>query len=1827
MRRKVLFLLTIVFVCVFSANAQTKITVDESQISAFFADGMFFVNFNLKNSGNSESGRINIQILDQNDKVLAKSLVVRTFRKGDETAKVPVRFAVGKDDTEEILWYRLKYDISTDSSANVVSGIVSFSEIVRDAFNLRVLAAEDIFAGMNYRIHVIALNPITAQPVKDVNILGELRLDLDIDELKILAKGKTNSDGFATLDFQIPFDKKLDGDGEIMIAGEKNGIRRQTDEDIDIRVKSFVYLNTDKPIYQPNQKLFVRGLYLNPLKKPLADRELEFTITDDEEDETVFTQTVKTSLFGISSVEWQIPENIKLGKYKIEVENDDGQTVGLAEFKITRYDLPNFTVETKNDKTFYLPNDNAAKITVSADYLFDKPVAAGTAKIVELDEDDEILETIGEGTTDKNGKFIAAFDLREIQKELEKEKEQQFKDLKFIAYFTDATTGKTEQKRFDLRVSKQAIHVYFTRYAADANPILPFQFYVSTFYADGTPAVCDVVVKGNYENTVGLNTKLAEAKTNFYGVKKVEITVPKPFSENDNEFNLEISAADKQGRTGNFYGKIEVDEDEKQLRVLTDNAIYRQNETIKGEVYSTVADDTLMVDIVKNSGVIFSQRIKLSGNRTAFQIPFQPDFKGELTVFVYSLNDTGYDAPRFIKSLIFPSPEKLDFNMKSLKTVYRPNEEAKISFNVRNGAGEATETAFGILVLDKAIEERAATENSPDNFAGIRKLLGTDDRFGNLTRRDLKNLDLRKPITDDLQLAAEFLLINQSFELKRFETSNYKRRFSAIYEDYFKSKLKPIEEVLKKHSEKTGEIPIDQNSLREILRQNNVETDSLRDAWGMNYDFEFKTHRNNFDLRIITAGADKSFRTDDDFTAAKIEFQRYRKLQYDLNLILNQYQQKTENFPTTKEELIKVWKDAEFDFESLRDDWNRPFYIESYKSGQNAVKPVFEDIGELDGKTQTIERTRLVTQETIIFKVRSSGEDDVRGNYDDFDIAIFAGVLKENILDGKPPKAIISKNATKNLGGAIRGTLVDPNDAVIPGFNIEAVNQNSDAKFTVTSNDTGEFIFTNLPSGTYDLTTGGFGFQTTTIKNIVVSPLTVVNLRFPLEIGAVSSVVEITADVVAIDATSSSIQTTTKTESKSIAGYINTIGGARSTPRVREYFPETLVWQPEIITDKMGRAEVNFKLADSLTTWKLYAVGSTKTGEIEMVEREFQTFQPFFAELEPPKILTEGDEISLPVPVRNYTAKRQKVSVEMAKNSWSNLLNGTEQKIEIAPNSTTNAIFNFRASEPIADGKQKVTALAADESDAIEKTVTVKPNGREIVVPQSGFFEREIAFNVNFPADAFPRHRKISVKIYPNMFAHIAESVEGLLERPHGCGEQTTSSTYPNLLILKYEKQFPGAIDSGLKTKAQKYLGDGYKRLLNYQTDTGFGYWNGDSPDIALTAYVLRFLHDAGEFIKVDETVVRKAENWLLSRQNGNGSFENSDVLTAYVARSLSLTAANDEKKKTALQKSVEFLKNGLKENDDAFVLANLALTAVQIGDSSTENAATAKLSDNGNSSWTTQKTPFNGWGKAAEIETTALVLQAFLKSNQRENFNSQIGNGLLFLLKNKDEHGVWFSTQTTVNVLDAMIFYQKLQKPNSAANEKAEIFINGVKVKEFDITGNLRNPFIFDASQFLNQTNKIEIKGFQNPAMAQIVSTYYTDWQQNTENKYFDLTVDFDKTTAKIGEEILCRIRLQRKEARNGMILAEIGIPPGADVDRASLETAVAKKEISRYDILPDKIIAYLWADRDAKTFDFKFKSRYGINAQNSASVVYDYYNAEAKATVAPLKFIVGNK
>jgi hypothetical protein len=294
--------------------------------------------------------------------------------------------------------------------------------------------------------------------------------------------------------------------------------------------------------------------------------------------------------------------------------------------------------------------------------------------------------------------------------------------------------------------------------------------------------------------------------------------------------------------------------------------------------------------------------------------------------------------------------------------------------------------------------------------------------------------------------------------------------------------------------------------------------------------------------------------------------------------------------------------------------------------------------------------------------------------------------------------------------------------------------------------------------------------------------------------------------------------------------------------------------------------------------------------------------------------------------------------------------------------------------------------------------------------------------------------------------------------------------------------------------------------------------------------------------------------------------------------------------------------------------------------------------------------TPFYGWGLAGRIETTALAVKALKRAEaldgkragERRESAALIDRGLLFLLRNKDRYGVWLSTQATINVLDTLISLNETETLKSGPSGKAEIFVNGKRADSVVMPpgGQLANPLTLDLSPFLNRgPNRVEIRRERDAARAtaQIVETHYEPWSQGAAERRENvelrnssalrLSVNHDRIGAKVGEEITCSVAAERIGHRGyGMMLAEIGLPPGADVDRESLERAVKESNwgINHYDVLPDRVIFYLWPPAGGVKFDFRFRLCYGIKAKTAPSVLYDYYNPEARAVVAPAQFVV---
>jgi Carboxypeptidase regulatory-like domain/TonB dependent receptor len=95
--------------------------------------------------------------------------------------------------------------------------------------------------------------------------------------------------------------------------------------------------------------------------------------------------------------------------------------------------------------------------------------------------------------------------------------------------------------------------------------------------------------------------------------------------------------------------------------------------------------------------------------------------------------------------------------------------------------------------------------------------------------------------------------------------------------------------------------------------------------------------------------------------------------------------------------------------------------------------------------------------------------------------------------------------------GSIYGRITDPSGAVIQGAQIGAVGEQTGVKYPGESDNDGNYTIYGLPPGPYSLEVKKDGFQTSSIKNVLIVIDQKQLLNFELKVGAASDVVDVTA--------------------------------------------------------------------------------------------------------------------------------------------------------------------------------------------------------------------------------------------------------------------------------------------------------------------------------------------------------------------------------------------------------------------------------------------------------------------------------------------------------------------------------------------------------------------------------------------------------------------------------------------------------------------------------------------------------------------------------------------
>ncbi len=531
----------------------------------------------------------------------------------------------------------------------------------------------------------------------------------------------------------------------------------------------------------------------------------------------------------------------------------------------------------------------------------------------------------------------------------------------------------------------------------------------------------------------------------------------------------------------------------------------------------------------------------------------------------------------------------------------------------------------------------------------------------------------------------------------------------------------------------------------------------------------------------------------------------------------------------------------------------------------------------------------------------------------------------------------------------------------------------------------------------------------------------------------------------------------------------------------RKNFDPTAVFVPDLITDADGNASYEFTLPDSLTAYRITAVGVCRN-DFSLSEDQMNVANPVSVRTALPRKLRLNDTGEVGVVISNIDGIAHDVKVSLAVYDGIDKISGDsddgdvqklpgsasvtgnkEQNISVASNKTQPLMFSVKARKAgwitieytvTSDVvNEKVLMPLEIEKPYLYETVTTVGDVTSENEKGSASVEEKLVI----PEGADDGKGELYVQLDPTRLGVLREAISYVFHYPYGCLEQKSAAVLPLVAFDKYIKLF------GLESEVKNPKSVAAKTLKEFgksqHYDGGFPYWPGGyytSPFVSMRiAEIVALARENG--VSVKDIDVEKLGTYLVEHANSLVMNDASDSVSKYSL----YQAAHAYYAASCIgadvgMKNVQKIVDGA--SSDSEILALCALTCLNCDKEAKAKDIAAKLrkfitlSARG-ASFT------NGWNDNCgywsffndSSEVYALALQLFTRLNPKDDLNQHFVYELLML--QKAGRGYWTSTAATTRVLIALRTY--IQTNNlDHLDFTAEVLLNKKKLADGSFKG-----------------------------------------------------------------------------------------------------------------------------------------------------------------------------
>jgi len=165
---------------------------------------------------------------------------------------------------------------------------------------------------------------------------------------------------------------------------------------------------------------------------------------------------------------------------------------------------------------------------------------------------------------------------------------------------------------------------------------------------------------------------------------------------------------------------------------------------------------------------------------------------------------------------------------------------------------------------------------------------------------------------------------------------------------------------------------------------------------------------------------------------------------------------------------------------------------------------------------------------------------------------------------------------------------------------------------------------------------------------------------------------------------------------------------------VRSEFPDTMLWEPAIVTGDDGRAELPLTFPDSLTTWRATATAITADGRTGVGQRSYMTTKDMVVSLLAPRALTQFDRATISALVSNRTDHDETVTVAIDPVGAELVEPGT-RTVTVPANRSLRVDRDLTVPHD-GDAEITLTARGSRHADAVRHKLAVSPHNAATTV-------------------------------------------------------------------------------------------------------------------------------------------------------------------------------------------------------------------------------------------------------------------------------------------------------------------------------------------------------------------------------------------------------------------------------------------------------------------------------------------------------------------------------